>query len=268
MNLPRRVLAMLALIPASFGATAGPPAATDQPGMTWDSIKQLPDFGGWWGVTLEAGAPGKAAPRPPPRPLKPEVLAHLRQIQAKIGAGVDPTEILGKRPVVFCGPRVFTGSNANFDDQFEFLFTPGRVTITSELGLIRRIPLNGPPLPAHPSETNSGTSRGHWEGRTLVIETTGIRHDYPYPEQGLGRGARIRERVSLEGPDVLQIVTRITAPAVYTRPYVSTTLYRRERAHVLQEMGFCGEHDRSVDEATGHERFDMTPPADLPPPPK
>jgi len=260
---------MLVLFSAGLPAGAGSPADTaTSPGTSWDSIKELPDFGGWWGVILDVGTSGKPAGKRPSPPLKPEVLARRQQIRARIGAGVDPTEILGKRPVVFCGPRVFTGSNGSFDDDFEFLFTPGRVTITSELGLIRRIPLDGPPLPAQAPETNAGTSRGHWEGRTLVIETIGIRHDYPYPEQSLGRNARVVERISLKARDLLQIVARITAPDVYIRPFVSTTLYRRERAHVLEERDFCGEHDRSVDDATGHERFDMTPPRDLPPPPR
>jgi hypothetical protein len=58
------------------------------------------------------------------------------------------------------------------------------------------------------------------------------------------------------------------APDVYTSPFESTTLYRRDRTHARQSVKICSEHDRSVDEATGHERFDMTPPPDLPPPPQ
>lgn len=63
-------------------------------------------------------------------------------------------------------------------------------------------------------------------------------------------------------------ITVTTAPDVYTAPFESTTLYRRDRAHVLQDINFCGDHDRAVDDNTGQERFDMTPPPDLPPPPK
>jgi hypothetical protein len=269
MRPPRLMIAVLALLPASLVGGAGSPAvAVAPPGMTWDSIKPLPDFSGWWGVMVTPGSPGKPPAKRPSPPLKPEILARRQQIAAKLRAGVDPTEIFGKRPIVFCGPHAFTGSNGSIDGDFEFLFTPGRVTITSELGLIRRIPLDGRPLPARAPETNSGTSTGHWEGRTLVIETIGIRHDYPYPEQSLGRNARIVERISLNAPDVLQIITRTTAPDVYTSPFESTTLYRRDRTHVRQSVKICSEHDRSVDEATGHERFDMTPPPDLPPPPE
>jgi hypothetical protein len=31
--------------------------------------------------------------------------------------------------------------------------------------------------------------------------------------------------------------------------------------------GLCSDNDRSIDSATGAQRFDLTPPADLPPPP-
>jgi len=266
-------LVALAYLGAAASAAAADTSAAAQmqgsaQGLTWDSIKQLPDLRGPWAGILDPGIPSRSSAKRASPPLKPEVLARLQQKRTKIGAGVDPSEFLGNRPVAFCGPSVFRGSNGGFDDYFEFLFTPGRVTITSELGLIRRIPLDGRPLPTNPPETNAGTSTGHWEGRTLVIETTGIRHDYPYPEEGLGRNVRIVERISLKAPDVLQIVTRTTAPDVYTAPFESTALYRRDRAHVMQEVKICGAHDRSVNEATGHERFDMTPPPDLPPPPK
>jgi hypothetical protein len=78
---------------------------------------------------------------------------------------------------------------------------------------------------------------------------------------------RIVERVSLTKPDVLQVVTQVTAPDVYTRPVETTTLYNRDRTHVFQSITNCVENDRAFDGATGKERFDMTPPADLPPPP-
>jgi hypothetical protein len=33
------------------------------------------------------------------------------------------------------------------------------------------------------------------------------------------------------------------------------------------EITFCSDDDRSLDPVSGKQRFDMTPPADLPPPP-
>jgi hypothetical protein len=260
----------LALIALSVGTlvlandAAVPGATPAQPGMTYDSLKELPDFSGAWSLT---GLP------PPPllEPMKPAVAAFLKDWVAKTSSGIDPAEFDGMKRS-YCGPQKFTGFNGGLQDYVEFLFTPGRVTVTNELGLIRRIVLNAP-VPTHPEETNTGFSVAHWEGQTLVVETVGIS-----PEVGLteplrklpvkiGRNVRIVERVSLTKPDVLQVVTQVTAPDVYTRPVETTTLYNRDRTHVFQSITNCVENDRAFDGATGKERFDMTPPADLPPPP-
>ncbi len=259
------LVSALALLPAAAFATG----LTPMPGMTYESLKDLPDFSGWWSSQLNAP---RSVPRPaaPPPPLKPEVAARAKEIRQKMAAGVDPADLVGERPLKYCGPPVFVGSNGGLDDYFEILFTPGRVTIASELGLVRRIKLDDRPLPAEIDESDSGTSVGHWEGQTLVVETGGIKHDYRLNSLGagsLGRNVRIVERISLREPDVLQIVTRTTAPDVYTAPYETTSLYRRDRTHVFQEVSLCVDHDRTVDKATSRERFDMTPPADLPPPP-
>jgi hypothetical protein len=262
----RRSLALAALLASTF-IVAMPGVAADAqsaPGMTYDSIKALPDFSGWWSLS---GLP------PPPqfKPMKPEVAAFLQSWFAKTAAGTDPEDVDGMKRS-YCGQQKFSGFNGGLQDYVEFLFTPGRVTITNELGLTRRIALNAR-VPIEHGETNTGLSVAHWEGQTLVIETVGLNRDISLNEPlrklpvKIGKKARIVERLSLKEPDVLQIVTQVTAPDVYTAPVETTTIYARDRKHVFQEITNCSEHDRAFDGATGRERFDMTPPADLPPPP-
>ncbi len=103
----------------------------------------------------------------------------------------------------YCRPLQFTGSSGGFTEAVEFLFTPGRVTITNEMGLIRRIYTDGRALPEAPDATNTGYSVGHWEGPTLVVETVGINPAalYPNTQQGavpIGANARISERIFLK----------------------------------------------------------------------
>jgi hypothetical protein len=152
---------------------------------------------------------------------------------------------------------------------FEFLFTPGRVTITNEGGLIRRIFTDGRALPANPAPSNSGTSVGHWEGQTLVIETTGISPDAPVARFGtIGRNARIIEHIRLKQADILETEVETVAPDLFTGPDRRTYLSGRVPGKQAPEDAFfCNERDRSYDSKSGKERFDMTPPADLPPPP-
>ncbi|HET8699396.1 MAG TPA: hypothetical protein VFO94_18055, partial [Gammaproteobacteria bacterium] len=80
-------------------------------------------------------------------------------------------------------------------------------------------------------ESHEGTSVGHWEGDTLVI------------------------------------ARRVVAPDVLRAPSDTTLVYVRDTDHVFHEASHCVSDDRSVDHTTGRQKFDLTPPADLPPPP-
>ena len=58
------------------------------------------------------------------------------------------------------------------------------------------------------------------------------------------------------------------APAVLSQPDRRTRLYTRVPKTAANEITFCADNDRSIDPDTGKQRFDLTPPADLPPPPR
>jgi hypothetical protein len=230
-------------------------------GMTYASLAQLPDFSGWWYWQLPESGP------PYPfmgAPFKPEVVEALQQFLAQLGTDVD----INAGPSTYCRPPRFFGYNGGFTEAVEFLFTPGRVTITNESGLIRRVDLDDKELPANPVATNVGTSVGRWEGNTLVVETRGIKGGARFFwGSDVGTGVRVLERMTLKGPDTLEIRMHVTAPDALTAPFENTLLYRRDDDHAFAEGTSCAEDDRSVDVKTGQQRFDMTPPPDLPPPP-
>jgi hypothetical protein len=245
-------LALALALGGSSVAHAADQAAT--PGTTYASLSALPDWSGWWG--LGPVPPASYASTPPP--LKPEKASELARREA------------GKLvPGLYCRAPAFVGFNGSFVFNFEFLFTPGRVTITNELGLVRRIYTDGRPLPQDPTPSNAGTSVGHWEGQTLVIETTGLKPDTPLVLLGpIGRNVRITERIRLREKDILETEMVMVAPDLFSAPDRRTFLSGRVPGkQEALETTFCSEHDRSYDPVSGKERFDMTPPADLPPPP-
>jgi hypothetical protein len=220
--------------------------------------QSLPDWSGWWGHRVPL--PDEWRSNPPP--LRPAVVA------ARAANPADPAEVASR----WCRPMSFTGSSGGFTEAVEFLFTPGRVTLTNEMGLIRRIYTDGRPLPRDPVPTNTGTSIGRWEGETLVVETVGINPAarYPGPQAGsvtIGENARISERIFLKDPTTLQFDIETIAPDVLTGPDRRTRLYSRLPKTMANEVTFCADYDRSIDPTTGRQRFDLTPPADLPPPP-
>ena len=227
---------------AAFAAVAG---------LAAHAQSQLPDWSGWWGF----GQAGPDELKAQPLPLKPAVAAAVR------AAGPD-ADVLR-----YCRPWQFTGSNGGFTEAVEFLFTPGRVTITNERGMLRRIYTDGRAMPASFDPTNTGISIGRWEGQTLVIETKGINPLARLGGAPIGKNVRITERISLKDPGTLQIDTVTEAPDVLTQPDRRSRLYTRVAKTMANEVTFCTEYDRSIEPGTGKQRFDLTPPADLPPPP-
>jgi len=235
-------------------------AADALPGSSYASLAQLPDWSGWWLATA-ARTQDEALARQPP-PFNPEA-ARARSASLAADAPV---------PLAYCRPREFTGESGGFTEALELLFTPGRVTLTTERGLLRRIYTDGRRMPEDLEYTNTGTSIGRWEGQTLIIETRGIDPRIPFPGRSaggipFGENVVIRERVYLVDDDTLRFDVEITAPDIFTAPYRSSQLYQRLSKTMANEISWCSDSDRSLDSRTGEQRFDTTPPPDLPPPP-
>ena len=132
----------------------------------------------------------------------------------------------------------------------EFLLTPGLVTIVIEAYTqVRHIYTDGRPLPEDPTEKFHGTSAGHWEGDTLVVETIGfsslteIAAGIPHSDS-----MRIVERFRLTDPDTMSIETTVTDPKALTAPFTSTRTLKRHRTWTIAEY-ICEENNRNfVDE--------------------
>jgi hypothetical protein len=235
-------------------------SAAAQPGMTYESLQALPDFAGSWTpltppFVLAPPTPGAERGPPPaarcefPPAYKAEVAVRCREaVQQRAEARPD-----------LCARPYFTGRPPQgAGGAFEILFTPGRVTIAVESGLVRRIYLRDEPPAGSLDISHSGNSIGRWDGSTLVIET---------PGSTLGPDARSVERIALVDADTLSIETTLTAPAVLAAPLTVRQRYRRAPNRAFTDFDMCVEGDRSFDRTTGRDRFDKTPPTDLPPPP-
>jgi hypothetical protein len=244
-------------------------AATPLPGTTYETLRDLPDWSGWWHV-VPVDPPRSTQPpltrllSDPAPPFLPELLP---QVRGAIGV------MLRRGGRDYCGPPRFVGfqHGDGFEDTIELLFTPGRVTLTSEGGLIRRIYTDGRPLPLDVDESNAGTSIGRWEQDTLVVETVGLMRTSRFPLEiegapPIGANVKIVERISLKDRDSLEIDSELLAPELLTAPYRTKTLYVREPGYIGRELAYCAAADRLVDRETGALQFDLTPPADLPGP--
>jgi hypothetical protein len=81
-----------------------------------------------------------------------------------------------------------------------------------------------------PAESWMGWSNGHWEGETLVIETTGFNDQTWFDRAGNyhSNAMKVVERITARSPDTLNYEATIDDPNVFMRPWkVSFPLYRR-----------------------------------------
>jgi len=112
-----------------------------------------------------------------------------------------------------------------YNNNYQILQTRNYVSILSEMGTVARIvPLDGRPhLPKGVTQW-VGDSRGHWEGNTLVVDTTNFKSN------GQNRFGVVYEGLSDENFHVIERFTRTSAdriiyratvedPAVYTKPW-------------------------------------------------
>ena len=81
-----------------------------------------------------------------------------------------------------------------------------------------------------PVDTWMGWSNGHWEGDTLVIETTGF-NDLTWLDRSgnyHSGSMKVTEKLTLEGENTIRYSATIEDPEVFSRPWtISMPLYRR-----------------------------------------
>jgi hypothetical protein len=139
-----------------------------------------PDLSGTWLPDAR-----RAQPWPERLPLAPAARAFMEKF--------DPTV---SDPTTFCMPFGTPRNMLQTGYPLEIVQRPDRIVIVIQPNLanaeVRRIPLDGSALPADVESSWYGTSRGRWEGSTLVIETTGLCEDALVSESGLPHSSRLR----------------------------------------------------------------------------
>ena len=146
---------------------------------------------------------------------------------------------------------------AGYNNAYQILQTPGYVVIFSEMiHEARVIPLDGRPrLPASVRQWN-GDSIGHWEGETLVVDTTN------YNGKGMiatsAATARIRGIHESEALHVVERFTRVDAntisyevtiddPNIYTAPWKVSMPLTRDASYLIYEYA-CHEGNYAMED--------------------
>ena len=121
---------------------------------------------------------------------------------------------LGERCQTFGTPRVGAGYNS----YYQIVQSPGQVAIVHELGHeVRLIPIDRREHVGHNLRQWLGDSRGHWEGDTLVIETTNFSPKSNF--QGSTTNLHLVERFRRVSPKTLNYEFTVTDASIWTRPW-------------------------------------------------
>jgi hypothetical protein len=153
-------------------------------------------------------------------PLTPE--AQKRVDAAREHARLHPADRAQDRSLtercVFwatAGPPMLPGP---YNNTYQIYQTAEHVAILSEMiHETRVIPLDGRPHVAGGVRKWTGDSRGHWEGDTLVIDTTNFTGKTNF--RGSDENLHVVERITRVSPDAMLYKFTIDDPTAFTKPW-------------------------------------------------
>ncbi len=107
---------------------------------------------------------------------------------------------------------------AIYGNSYQIGQSPDAITITYEMiHDTRVIPLDRRPHIDSSIRQYLGDARGHWEGNTLVVETTNFNDKVPY--RGSSQDLKMVERFTPLGPDTLEWSVTLDDPHTWMRPW-------------------------------------------------
>jgi hypothetical protein len=154
---------------------------------------------------------------------------------------------LGHRCVNFGVPKIGAGYNS----YHQIFQTPTHVAILSEMAHEARIvPLDGRPHVSSNLRQWNGDARGHWEGDTLVVETTNLSPKSEF--MGSHENLRLTERFTRVAPDTLKYEVTLEDPTTWTKPWSAMIPMKRSTEPIYEYA--CHEGNEGLPGALSGER--------------
>ncbi len=160
-------------------------------------------------------------------------------------ARIDPNiHCRGGRPVL---------SGRGYNSNYQIFQTSDVVAIRLEMYHETRFIPVGDAVPGQVGPRSAmGTSRGHWEGDTLVVETTNLTGG----TNGSTRDVRVTERFSRVGPEMLQYEYTVDDPATWTEPWTARMFMRPAPGTGIIYEFACHEGNYAIEHALRNARFE------------
>ena len=158
-------------------------------------------------------------------PYQPWAAARQKRQESDYERPSRPEHIDTQHRCLISGiPRLYT-----IVPSFRIIQIPGSVVfVWDEYHAYRVIPLDGRPHIAPNVKLWMGDARGHWEGNTLVVDTTNMRGArLTYIGDFYSENAHVTERMTFVDADNMTYQATVDDPTVFTRPWTFKIGHRR-----------------------------------------
>ena len=151
--------------------------------------------------------------------------------------------------------------------------TPTEVVISYEMiHDTRVIPLDGRPAPGAGIQTYMGSARGHWEGDTLVVESSNFTDKTAVGGTLHSTALRLTERFTRVDPQMIDYEITVNDPETFTKPFTMRLTITSQPDYQIYEYA-CHEGNHSMRNVLSAERAYEKEAAEakakgLPPPPR
>jgi hypothetical protein len=114
----------------------------------------------------------------------------------------------------------------NYNNNYEIVQGQGYFVIVHEMNHDARVvPLDGRPHVSQNIREWWGDARGHWDGNTLVVESTNFSDKTNF--RGSSTGLHLIERFTRVGPDEINYEFTIDDPAAFTKRWTAQLPMRK-----------------------------------------
>jgi hypothetical protein len=169
---------------------------------------------------------GRIPPETPAAQARRAAAAEQRRLHPADG---PESRGLSERCLTFGVPRF----QAAYSSVYRIVQSPSHVVFLMEtIHEARVIPMDGRPHVSDSIRQWMGDARGHWEGDTLVVDTTNFSPKTAF--MGVSNNLHLVERFTRVSADTLQYDATMSDPGTWTRPWTARILFKRTDEPLLE----------------------------------
>jgi len=206
----------------------------------------------------------------------PALTEHGKELYANMHGSYKPGQTVFDSPADFdewdrCITRGMPVSMEprNYNNGIRIMQSPGYVIILLEMAHEARIiPTDGRPALDPAVKEWLGESRGHWEGNTLVVETTNFNGKGDLTNSGVpgsppltpnSEQERITERFTRTAPDTIEFSMHVEDPDVIVSPFTVAYPMKLDNKYQIYEYA-CHEGNEAIRGYIVNSRFERAHP--------